>query len=71
MKQYKNPVMQKAYEQGKSDGYELGLSHSEALGIAKATNYIAGRFSSLNQVPGIGPKMIEKIKKHFGEEYFF
>jgi hypothetical protein len=71
MKNYKNPALQKAYDQGKAEGYELGLSHSEAKGVAKATNYIAGRFKSIDRVPGIGPKMVEKIKKHFGEEYFF
>jgi hypothetical protein len=71
MSKWKNPTIQKAYDQGKEDGYALGLSHSEARGVAKATNYIANRFRSLDQVPGIGPKMIEKIKKHFGEEYFF
>ncbi|WP_034757740.1 hypothetical protein [Rossellomorea vietnamensis] len=71
MTKYRNPALQKAYDQGKSEGYALGLKHSEARGVAKATNYIAGRFQSLDQVPGIGPKMVEKIKKHFGEEYFF
>jgi hypothetical protein len=65
-----NPVLQKAYDQGKSDGYSLGLSHGQAKGVATATDYIAERFANLEEVPGIGPKVIDKIKKHFGEEYF-
>ena len=70
MKKSKNPVLQKAYDQGKSEGYSLGLSHGQAKGVATATDYIANRFAGLEEVPGIGPKVMSKIKKHFGEEYF-
>jgi hypothetical protein len=70
MKKFNNQVLQKAYDQGKSEGYALGLKQSEAKGVVKATDYIAEKFAGLEEVPGIGPKVMSKIKKHFGEEYF-
>lgn len=66
----RNPVIDKAFEEGKKVGYQLGLAHGENIGISKATNYIADRFRNIHEVPGIGPATLERIRKHFGEEYF-
>jgi hypothetical protein len=66
----KNPVIKKAYENGKLEGYTLGLEHGEQRGIRKTVDFIAVKFASLPELSGIGPKTLEKIKKAIGEEYF-
>lgn len=53
-----NPVLQKKYEQGLKDG------------IAQAVDFFIDRFNGLENVPGIGEKTLEKIKKQLGEQYF-
>ncbi|MFE8697947.1 hypothetical protein ACFYKT_16520 [Cytobacillus sp. FJAT-53684] len=66
----KNPVIQKAREEGKLEGYQLGLKHGETRGIQKTVDYVAERFEKLSEAPGIGPKTAAKIKAIFGPEYF-
>lgn len=61
-----NPVLQKAreesYNKGFTKGFEMGQEH--------ATMILADKFDGLEKVPGIGPKLMEKIVNHFGREYF-
>jgi len=39
-------------------------------GIAQAVDFFIDRFNGLENVPGIGEKTLEKIKKQLGEQYF-
>ena len=61
-----NPVLQKvreeAYNQGFTKGYEMAQDN--------AVITFASKFDGLEKVPGIGPKLMEKIVNHFGSEYF-
>jgi hypothetical protein len=66
----KNPVIQKAREEGYNQGYEAGFKLGNENGQYVTANFIKQRFDGLDKVPGIGPKIFEKIVKHFGEEYF-
>ena len=61
-KRAKNPLLQQKYNEGYIDGVSAG--------IAKATAFFADRFKGLDDVEGIGPKTLDKIKKQLGEEYF-
>lgn len=67
----RNPAIKKAYEDGLKNGYELGLKHGENKGIRKTVNYIAEKFAELPDIPGLGSKTLEKIRKQFGEEFFY
>lgn len=62
----KNPVIEKArkeaYNQGFSKGYEMAQDN--------AVITFASKFDGLQNVSGIGPKLMEKIVNHFGSEYF-
>jgi hypothetical protein len=66
----KNPVIQKAKQDGYSDGFMNGSKVGFEQGKYSATMYFASRFDGLDQVPGIGPKIMEKVVNHFGKEYF-
>ncbi|WP_142385097.1 hypothetical protein [Cytobacillus massiliigabonensis] len=66
----RNPVIQRAFERGKLEGYQLGLEHGESRGRQKTVGFVADKFKKLSETPGIGPKTAEKIKEIFGKEYF-
>lgn len=66
----RNPVIKQAYEDGIKKGYEMGLKHGESRGIRKTVDYIADKFATLPDMPGLGSKTLSKIKKQFGEEFF-
>lgn len=65
----RNPVIKKAYEDGKSKGYSLGLELGELKGEAKAIAYFNKKFMKLQDTPGIGPKTLDKIGDTLGWEY--
>lgn len=58
--QYKNNFVElkKAYKKGFNDGIE------------HAIEFFKRKFDGIYEVPGIGEKTVEKIVKHFGEEFF-
>lgn len=62
----KNPVLikarQEAYNKGFTNGFEQGRDNACLL--------FATKFDGLDKVPGIGPKLMERIVNHFGREYF-
>ena len=66
----KNPVIVKARQEGYNHGFKVGFDQGVISGRNTATYVIASKFDGLNKVPGIGPKMMEKIVQHFGKEYF-
>ncbi|MBS4191775.1 hypothetical protein KHA94_16415 [Bacillus sp. FJAT-49705] len=66
----RNTVIQKAFEKGKQEGYQLGLNHGENRGIQKTVDFVAEKFAELQEMPGIGPKTLEKFRLAFGPEYF-
>lgn len=70
MSKKKNPVIIKARQEGYNTGFKIGFEQGVESGRNNATYFLASRFDGLDKVPGIGPKMIEKIVKHFGKEYF-
>jgi hypothetical protein len=70
MSKRKNPVIEKAFENGKKEGYLLGLTHGEDKGIRKTVNFFVDKLEGLPEVPGIGPKTLKKIKRLIGEQYF-
>ncbi|MGY6209709.1 hypothetical protein ACXEO8_07005 [Cytobacillus firmus] len=61
-----NPVIQKAKEEGYNNGFKKGFE----LGQENACLVFANKFDGLEKVPGIGPKLMEKIVNHFGRDYF-
>lgn len=65
-----NPVIQKAKETGYNEGFQKGTNFGFEQGKYSACMYFADRFDGLDKVPGIGPKLMEKIVNHFGREYF-
>ena len=66
MAKKKNPVLQQKFEEGKREGFKHGFEQGKYSAIV----YFASRFEGLDKVPGIGPKTVEKVVKHFGKEYF-
>ncbi|MEW8985944.1 MAG: hypothetical protein AB2401_02865 [Bacillus sp. (in: firmicutes)] len=58
----KNPILQKKYD----EGYEKGLKQ----GIKQSVDFFTEKFKGLEDVPGIGEKTIDKIRKQLGHEYF-
>lgn len=66
----KNPVIIKARQEGYNDGFKVGFEQGVVQGRQNATYILASRFSGLSKVPGIGPKLLQKIVNHFGKEYF-
>lgn len=66
----KNPVIIKARQEGYNDGFKVGFEQGIVQGRQNATYILATKFEGLNKVPGIGPKLLDKIVKHFGKEYF-
>jgi hypothetical protein len=66
----KNPVIQKAKEDGYSEGFMKGSKVGFEQGKYSACMHFADRFDGLDKVPGIGPKIFEKVVNHFGKEYF-
>ncbi|WLR53573.1 hypothetical protein LC048_13680 [Mesobacillus subterraneus] len=65
-----NPVIAKAREEGYQEGYRKGTHFGFDQGKYSACMLFADKFDGLEKVPGIGPKMMEKIVNHFGKEYF-
>jgi hypothetical protein len=61
-----NPVLVKAKEEAYNKGFTKGFD----MGQEHATLILASKFDRLDKVPGIGPKLMEKIVNHFGKEYF-
>ncbi|VXC07338.1 conserved hypothetical protein [Bacillus sp. 349Y] len=62
----KNPVIEKARKDGYDKGFKFGFEH----GRYSACVVFADKLEGLEKVNGIGPKIIEKIVKHIGPEYF-
>ena len=62
----KNPVLIKAKQEAYNKGFTIGFEQGK-LG---ASVFMASKFKDLEKVPGIGPKLQEKIVNHFGPEYF-
>lgn len=65
-----NPIIAKAKQEGYKNGFEAGLKMGFEQGKYSACMHFADRFEGLEKVPGIGPKSMEKVVKHFGEELF-
>jgi flagellar biosynthesis/type III secretory pathway protein FliH len=65
-----NPVIERARQEGYNNGFELGFKSGVEIGKEEACNILASKFDNLQKVPGIGPKMLEKVVNHFGREYF-
>lgn len=65
-----NPVIQKARDEGYNAGFNAGMKLGFEQGKYSACMHFADRFEGLEKVPGIGPKSMEKVVKHFGEELF-
>lgn len=55
---------------GETAGFIKGYEEGFEKGQKEAVNILADRFDGLHKVPGIGPKLMEKIVNHFGSEYF-
>ncbi|MCM3598681.1 hypothetical protein M4D55_23260 [Metabacillus idriensis] len=66
----KNPVIEKARQDGYNQGFENGFKSGADIGKDEACKILALKFDGLDKVPGIGPKMLQKIVTHFGREYF-
>lgn len=62
----KNPVLENARKESYNKGFTIGFEQ----GRDNACLLFASKFDGLEKVPGIGPKMMEKIVNHFGREYF-
>lgn len=62
----RNPVIDKARKEGYELGFKVGSEHAKQY----AVEAFAEKFEGLDKVPGIGPKVIEKVINHFGREYF-
>lgn len=62
----KNPILEKKFNDGFARGVKVGFEQ----GKYSACVYFADKFDGLENIPGIGPKIMEKIVKHFGAEYF-
>lgn len=70
----KNPVLEKKYQEGLLRGIEIGKALAREEGRLEGrditTDWIKERFDGLDKVPGIGPKIFEKLVNHFGPQYF-
>lgn len=66
----KNPVIDRARKEGYDIGFKNGVEIGRVLGRDATTAFIEERFNGLHLIPGIGPKLYEKIVHHFGIEYF-
>ncbi|PAD69914.1 hypothetical protein CHH83_05770 [Bacillus sp. 7586-K] len=66
----KNHHIEKVKKEEYNNGYKQGYEHGKVAGIKMSTRTIGAKFNGLDKVPGIGPKLIEKISTHFGKEYF-
>ncbi|MFC3883776.1 hypothetical protein ACFOU2_09790 [Bacillus songklensis] len=66
MSKKKNPVIEKARQEGFLAGQKVGFEH----GKHTALYTFASKFEGLEKVKGIGPKTMELIVRHFGKEYF-
>lgn len=66
----KNPVIVKARQEGYNNGFKIGFQQGTESGRNTAVQIFAARFDELGKVPGIGPKILDKVVKHFGQEYF-
>ncbi|MER2154750.1 MAG: hypothetical protein ABS917_11195 [Solibacillus sp.] len=58
----KNPLLQKKFEEGRAIGRKEG--------IAQSTAFFVEKFKALEQMPGVGPKTLEKVKEALGKQYF-
>lgn len=66
----KNHHIEKVRKEEYNNGYTQGYEHGKVAGIKMSTSTIAAKFNGLDKVPGIGPKLFDKISNHFGKEYF-
>ncbi len=70
----KNPVIEKArqagYEAGFKAGFENGCEAGDLGGREKAVHFFANKFKGLEDVPGIGPATMKKIRAQLGDQYF-
>lgn len=66
----KNPVILKAKQEGYEKGFTAGMKQGFEHGKYSACMHFADRFDGLEKVPGIGPKIMEKVVNHFGKELF-
>lgn len=66
----KNPVIQKAKDEGYKAGFSAGMKQGFEHGKYSACMHFADRFEDLEKVPGIGPKLMKKIVNHFGPDVF-
>lgn len=62
----KNPLFAKKFQ----EGYNKGFMAGKDAGIAVAVDFVAQKFAELQDMPGVGPKTIEKFRDAFGPEYF-
>lgn len=69
-KKQPNPAIVNARQEGYNNGFNIGFGQGVVTGRNEATYILAAKFDGLNKVPGIGPKMMDKIVSHFGREYF-
>lgn len=58
----RNPLLKKKF----AEGYERGVEQ----GVKESVKFVSDRFSTLHEVEGIGIKTIDRIKEHFGREFF-
>lgn len=62
----KNPLLERKYQ----EGYMKGFMDGKDAGMNAAVNFVADKFNLLQDMPGVGPKTIEKFRDAFGREYF-
>lgn len=66
----KNPVIEKAKQDGHNKGFAAGMKLGFEQGKYNACMFFADRFDGLDKVKGIGPKTMKIVVEHFGAEYF-
>lgn len=65
-KRKKNPVLEQKFNEGYVEGFKQG----EEFGIQKSIAFFQSKFAGLEDVKGIGPVTMKKIKEHLGPKYF-
>lgn len=65
-KKKRNPVLEQKFKEGYIEGFKQG----EKFGIQKSTAFFQSKFAGLEDVKGIGPETMKKIKEHLGTKYF-
>lgn len=64
-KKKRNPQIEAAYEQGKKEGFQLGIEN----GRGQATMFFLDYMDKLTEIPGIGRVTAHKIGNHFLQHY--